>query len=537
MPVSSHAIFNTIAAITKLLYLIVPMSMTHSGLAQTLADRCDGQEIPTERMLLQQATPDSIIIKWRGEADSVCIGTRLELLHIETQAKVEGSHRVAKIQGLEPDTKYYYSIGSAPTARADHYFYTAPTENSLPADGNVRMWILGDSGTAAEIDEHGVSEHPGEAIMVKEGYQKFLYQQESYEPADLILLLGDNAYPSGTDEEWQESFFNIYPEQIRTTTIVPTIGNHEMGTGLFDACPIAALLGDIPGCDRGPVVIPLGGASQESDHMSYDSDGDGPDGTGMPYIDIFSLPSKGEGGGVPSGTEQYYSINFGIVHIVSLDSQLSVMDPDQLNAMKEWLVDDLEANQLPWTIVIFHHPPYSKGHNHDSDLEDREIWMRETINPVIDEYGVDVVYGGHAHSYERSWYLNGHYGDSNSFNANQHAELDADGSPAYGQETPYQQVSPSTGKDNRTIYTVNGSSGGIGGDQDIPCQGGIYVGCKMPDWLQHPAHRDFPPVYADFQPHGIERQGSVVLDANESELISRFVDLNGDVLDYFVIQR
>ncbi len=522
----------------KILSLMFALQLTFSVSAQTMADRCTGQDTPVERLLLQQATADSIIIKWRGEADSVCVGTRLELLHIDSTAVAEGNHKVARIEGLEADTKYYYSIGSGPTGKANHYFHTAPAPNSLPEDGNIRLWLLGDSGTAGEIDDEGVSEHPGEALMVKEGYYRFLRQQENYETADLVLLLGDNAYPSGTDQQWQHSFFNIYPEEIQTTTIVPTIGNHEMGMGPFDACPFSELLGGIPGCDAGPVVIPIGGASMASDPMSYDSNGGGPDGTGMPYLDIFTLPSRGEAGGVPSGTEQYYSIDYGIVHIVSLDSQLSVQDPDQLDAMAQWLQDDLIENSLAWTVVIFHHPPYSKGHNHDSDLEDREIWMREKINPIIDEYGVDVVYGGHAHSYERSWYLNGHYGNSESFDSTQHAELDASGNPAYGQAgAPYQQVSPSTDRDNRTVYTVNGSSGGIGGNQELPCEAAIYVGCTMPDWLEHPAHRDFQPLHPDFLPHGIERQGSVVLDANETQLISRFVDLNGEVLDYFVIQR
>ena len=49
----------------------------------------------------------------------------------------------------------------------------------------------------------------------------------------------------------------------------------------------------------------------------------------MPYLNIFSLPAAGESGGVASGTEQYYSVNYGNVHVVSLDSQLSARDPDQ----------------------------------------------------------------------------------------------------------------------------------------------------------------------------------------------------------------
>jgi hypothetical protein len=136
---------------------------------------------------------------------------------------------------------------------------------------------------------------------------------------------------------------------------------------------------------------------------------------------------------VPSGTEQYYSFDHANIHVVSLDSQLSNRDPAQREAMRQWLVNDLEANDSDWTIVIFHHPPYSKGVHHDSDAEQAEIDMRQTFGPVFEAHGVDVVFSGHAHSYERSWYLHGHQGKSTSFDAARHAELNQAGEPAIGQ--------------------------------------------------------------------------------------------------------
>ena len=35
--------------------------------------------------------------------------------------------------------------------------------------------------------------------------------------------------------------------------------------------------------------------------------------------------------------------------------------------MMDWLLADLGSNSRDWTVVIFHHPPYTKGANHDSD--------------------------------------------------------------------------------------------------------------------------------------------------------------------------
>ena len=133
---------------------------------------------------------------------------------------------------------------------------------------------------------------------------------------DGLLLLGDNAYPAGTDAEWQGAFFDIYPEIISSAVVLPTIGNHEMGMAPINIC----LFTDMLACDlTGEIVYPLGGASMSSDPSSYDSDDDGPDAEGLPYLNIFTLPTRGELGGAASGTEQYYSSDFGNVHIISLD--------------------------------------------------------------------------------------------------------------------------------------------------------------------------------------------------------------------------
>jgi hypothetical protein len=491
---------------------------------------CTGTEQAASRLFLQQVTDSSAIIKWRGDATVACAGTNMEQLDIRVAASSEAGHNIASLAGLQPDTLYYYSVGGAPSGVDGQHFRTAPRPGKTPADGNTHIWLLGDSGTATE-QFRGHFTHPGEAMQVKQGFLTYNREQAGNEPVDLLLLLGDNAYLEGTDSQWQGAFFDIYPDILRRTSTWTTIGNHEMGLAPINIC----LLATLPGCDKGPVVMPLGGISESADPASYDSDGRGPDGGGPPYLDIFSLPARGEAGGVASGTEQYYAFDHGNVHVVSLDSQLSNRDPAQRAAMRDWLVEDLGSNTLDWTIVIFHHPPYSKGENHDSNLEQAEIDMRESFAAVFENYGVDVVYSGHAHSYERSWYLHGHHGMSDSFDAAAHTELNASGEPASGQgDESYSQLS-SSGSDDRVVYTVAGSAGKA--DQEKPCPEGRMFGCTLPDWLMHPAHRTFDASTPGARPHGLARKGSVVLDATDNTLTSRFVDENGEVLDYFIIER
>ena len=497
---------------------------------------------PPERMFLQQVSTHSAIVKWRGgDANSVCFSRKLKDLSKQNWPRcidgvaTDGGHMEARLTGLAPDKNYFYSVGGS--AGSEQQFRTAPNTNKPPKDGNTHILIVGDSGTQTEDG------HAGEAARALAGYETY-NAANGDEPVDIFLALGDNAYVSGTDAQWQGAFFEIYPQILKSAFTLPTIGNHEMGYGPI---PLCVLVPAHPACAVADPIIPLAGVSTSADSASYDGNGDlQPDGTGMPYFDIFSLPIAAESGGVPSGTEQYYAVDYGNVHIVSLDSQLSARDPGQRAAMKEWLMADLAANNRDWTIVIFHHPPYSKGRNHDSDTANQRLdidqpqWdMRNEFTPVFEDYGVDVVYSGHAHSYERSFYLRGLTVTSAEMTAlEDYVELNGEGEPAlgYGAES-YQQLSPTSGGlDDRVVYTVAGSSGKA---DDEP--GGFD---NPVEWLRHPA---LVPQPADALPegcgsdegchHGLAVLGTVVLDASKNALTARFVDEHGAVLDQFTINR
>ena len=521
----------------KLVAVGVMAGVLSGGLSQVHAGAAP------ERLFLQQITTHSAMVKWRGgDGDRVCYSRKLKDLSKKKWPRcvdgveTAGGHMEALLTGLAPDKDYYYSVGSS--SGENQRFHTTPNSNKPPRDGNTHIFIVGDSGTQSELDDDDEPEHDGEAAEVLAGFQAY-NAANGGEPVDLFLALGDNAYVAGTDAQWQESFFEIYPDILSRAFTVPTIGNHEMGYGPIDLC----FFRDIP-C--GIIDIPLAGGSSSPDPDSYDSNGDfQPDGTGIPYLDIFSLPGAGESGGVPSGTEQYYSLDYGNVHVVSLDSQLTARDDTARAAMEQWLIADLANNTRDWTVVIFHHPPYTKGTNHDSDDTeespvDRPIWdMRNEFTPVFEEYGVDVVYSGHSHSYERSYYLRGHTGKSTTFSAAKYAELvDGDpANPASGRPgEPYYQLSPTSGGiDDRVVYSVAGSSGkaDVGGDD--------FGITDDEEWLRHAAHIEQPKDEDCDTEEGCHRglgvKGSVVIDAGRHSLRARFVDVNGAVLDEYTIKR
>jgi 3',5'-cyclic AMP phosphodiesterase CpdA len=87
----------------------------------------------------------------------------------------------------------------------------------------------------------------------------------------------------------------------------------------------------------------------------------------------------------------YYTFKKSNVRFFVLDS--NYMDPKQLAWLEKQLQD---AGNNDWKICYFHHPLYSSGKTHGSSIE-----LRSLIEPMFIKYGVDVVFSGHDHVYER----------------------------------------------------------------------------------------------------------------------------------------
>jgi predicted phosphodiesterase len=88
--------------------------------------------------------------------------------------------------------------------------------------------------------------------------------------------------------------------------------------------------------------------------------------------------------------ERYYTFKKGDVEFLVLDS--NYMDPAQLN----WIEHQLQSSRSRWKICYFHHPLYSDGRTHGPDLD-----LRARLAPMFKRYGVNAVFSGHEHVYER----------------------------------------------------------------------------------------------------------------------------------------
>ena len=88
--------------------------------------------------------------------------------------------------------------------------------------------------------------------------------------------------------------------------------------------------------------------------------------------------------------ERYYTFKKGDVTFFALDS--NYMDLKQVT----WMQQNLETATTHWKICFFHHPLYNDGKSHGPDVD-----LRSQIAPLFKQYGVNVVFSGHEHAYER----------------------------------------------------------------------------------------------------------------------------------------
>ena len=90
------------------------------------------------------------------------------------------------------------------------------------------------------------------------------------------------------------------------------------------------------------------------------------------------------------GGRRYYSYARGNVRFFVLDS--NALEPAQI----AWIDGALKDAQEPWKVCYFHHPLYSDGGRHGPSVD-----LRVVLEPIFVKYGVNVVYSGHDHVYER----------------------------------------------------------------------------------------------------------------------------------------
>ncbi len=288
-------------------------------------------------------------------------------IHLTVQRDASTSVTVAWVTKGKDDTRTHtVKYGTGPgdyTAHGDGSSHQIPNElfgyvhevELTSLEPNTRYYyISGDKfgGWSSEYTFTTAPDGPRDFTFVVVGDMgvtaaaiQNLYQMRSEDPS-FVLHAGDLSYANGFTPIWDIWFEQISP-LAANALYMPSIGNHE----------------------------------------------DEPDLGVSSYLGRFALPNN----------ERWYSFDWGNTHVVSLDTESPYTEGSE---QLDWLEEDLasaSANpEIEWIVVFFHKPPYSASPAHGSNLS-----VRQYICPILEYYGVDIVFSGHDHTYERTYPIRG----------------------------------------------------------------------------------------------------------------------------------
>lgn len=306
----------------------------------------------TRGPFVQNASTNAIDVIWHTPLPSdsaVEFGTNTALGTVVRNAARVTEH-VLRLEELQPDTTYYYRVRGSDGAI--EVVSPIASFRTLKMSGPIQFVVLGDSGS-------GYSAQLQIANVMRQANP------------DLVLHAGDVIYPSFTTSLVDIRCLSIYRPQMKSTPFYFTIGNHDLYAG--------------------------------PKH----------------YLNAFSLPTNN----VPlemhsaAGTspEHYYSFDHGDAHFTVLfvpyinQYQLEIGDTQY-----RWFTNDLATTTKQWKFLLFHVPMDTSSLHRFDDYNRNGVWdgleIKRAILPEAARHGVQLVFAGHDHVYERFNPTNGVHG-------------------------------------------------------------------------------------------------------------------------------
>ncbi|KAG6420000.1 hypothetical protein SASPL_116514 [Salvia splendens] len=258
-----------------------------------------------------------------------------------------------RLTDLDPDSKYYYKCGD-PSIQAMsriQHFRTMPVSSTHSYPGRVA--VVGDLGltyNSTSTIDHVTRNNP-----------------------DLIVMVGDLCYANlyltnGTGSD-------CYSCSFPNTPIHETYQPRWDYWGRFMQ----------PLISRIPIMMVQG--NHEIEEQIHGQ-------TFTSFTSRFAFPHKESGSSSPF----YYSFNAGGIHFVVLGGYAAYGKTDD---QYKWLQRDLanvNRDVTPWLVATWHPPWYTTYTAHYREVE----CMRVSMEELLYQYGVDIVFNGHVHAYERS---------------------------------------------------------------------------------------------------------------------------------------
>ena len=388
--------------------------------------------------------------------------------------------------------------------KEQHYFTYTAALDGLPFDSTVRYRVRLGIRTVREgtFKTRTSGTKPIRFVAVGDlangkAEQNGIAWQIARKQPDFMIALGDIVYSQGRVSQYLHHFWTTYNDVAKP--------GPKSGAPLFASMPLY------------PVV---GNHDVESAKLP-----DYPDAWAAYYF--FHVPENGPGIGawnLPLGTDAaiaaqfrqtvgttYPSLNFyswddGPAHFVAIDSSAYVKPDD--TKLRAWLEEDLNRSRQAWKFVCFHTPAFHSSREHYTEQKMR-LW-----EPLFEKAGVDVVFAGHVHNYQRSKPL--HF-------------IPIGGRDARGRiNGDFQLDEKFDGGKNTTpdgvIHIVSGGGGASLYSVDFS---------KAVEGLKKEHGVNYVPFTAKY----VARHSFSLVDLTTTELTFRQISLNGEEIDRFTITK
>jgi predicted phosphodiesterase len=276
--------------------------------------------------------------------------------------------------------------------RDQYYFKYVATLEKLPLNSEIqyRVKLRNQVVREATFSSRASLEQSIRFVMVgdlangRDSQNEIAYQMNAARP-QFMVLLGDIVYSAGRMSQYMNHFWPTYNQ--------PTEEGPRTGAPLMASIPIYAVLGNHDAEEAKWPDYPDALAAYFLFYPGGEGPGLGAWNTPLGKTSAGSSAFRRAVGKAYPGLANY-SFDYGPVHFLVLDSNSYVALTNV--PLLRWIQSDLQNSKAPWKIVSFHAPAFHTSREHYFDQKMRRL------EPIFERTGVDLVFSGHVHNYQRS---------------------------------------------------------------------------------------------------------------------------------------
>ena len=272
------------------------------------------------------------------------------------------------------------------------YFKYIATLADLPLDATIhyRVQLAGKTVRESSFATRKGAASPLRFVVVgdtadgKAGSRKIAFQMDRAKP-DFMLIVGDIVYSRGRVSEYFSNFWGMYANTPRSSP--------SNGAPFMQSVPVHAVLGNHDVGASNLTSVPDGFGAFYFFHAP----------TNGPRLPEIASPVNGSkeklaafkaGAGAAHQALPCYSFDNGPAHFLCLDGNRMFTVTNV--ALRQWIEQDLTGSKAAWKFVFFHQPGFHSSVNHYNEQKMR------LLSPLFEKCGVDIVFAGHVHNYQRS---------------------------------------------------------------------------------------------------------------------------------------